>query len=257
MTVRHRHDCAMRHAALLVLLCCTITVLLSCTAPSYLASATTRAQRIDNIPMYGQPGIPRPDHLKKADEDFIKEVVAGLGNREAASKLWYVQAEKYMEAGNLDFAMRRYNQSWLLNPKNYQPYWGFGRVLVERGQLLDAIQHLEKAKDLVDDPYQRVALLVDLGTAYSLRAESVITMDAAESKRIFTRANQLYSDAMSSDPAFGYGWQRWAMSLYREGDYAQAWEKVRQSRTSSAPPLPPGFLRALEQKMPEPRQQTP
>jgi hypothetical protein len=46
------------------------------------------ANRIDNIPMYGQPEIPRPDFLKKADEDFIKQAVAGLGSREKASEAW-------------------------------------------------------------------------------------------------------------------------------------------------------------------------
>jgi hypothetical protein len=65
--------------------------------------------------MYGQPEIPRPDFLKKADEVFIKQAVAGLGSREKASEAWWLEGEKYMAQGNLDFAMRRYNQSWLLN----------------------------------------------------------------------------------------------------------------------------------------------
>lgn len=81
-------------------------------------------QRIDNIAMYGQPEIARPDFLKKADEDFIKQATSGFGSREAASKAWFAEAEKFMSQRNLDFAMRRYNQSWLLNPNNYQPYWG-------------------------------------------------------------------------------------------------------------------------------------
>jgi len=33
--------------------------------------ATESRTRIDNIPMYGQPAIERPDVLKKADEDFF------------------------------------------------------------------------------------------------------------------------------------------------------------------------------------------
>ena len=114
-------------------------------------------QRIDSIPMYGQPAIPRPDNLKKADEDFIKEAVAGLGSREAASKAWFAQGEEYMQRRDLDYAMRRYNQSWLLNPGNYQPYWGFGRVMLERGKFEEAIQHLDKAKSLVDDQHGKAA----------------------------------------------------------------------------------------------------
>ena len=183
-------------------------------------------ERIDNIPMYGQPAIPRPEHLKKADEDFIKDAVAGLGSREVASKAWFAQGDEYMQKRNLDFAMRRYNQSWLLNPNNYQPYWGFGRVMLERGKFEEAALHLEKAKELVDDPYQKVALLVDLGTAYSVRAETVAKTNATDGARLFALANQTYSEALSLDPKYGNGWRRWAMSLYEQGDYAQAWEKV-------------------------------
>ena len=35
---------------------------------------------------------------------------------------------------NLDFAMRRYNQAWLLNPSGFKPYWGIARVLMESGR---------------------------------------------------------------------------------------------------------------------------
>ncbi|MCU7796308.1 MAG: hypothetical protein KZQ75_04160 [Candidatus Thiodiazotropha sp. (ex Myrtea spinifera)] len=83
---------------------------------------STGGTRIDNIPMYGQPEIERPAHLLKADEDFVNSVESGFGTREEASKTWWAQGEKFMSQGNLDFAMRRYNQSWLLNPNNYQPY---------------------------------------------------------------------------------------------------------------------------------------
>ena len=110
---------------LLWLLGCT-GIVMSLIAVSGCATGPTE-QRIDNIPMYGQPEIPRPDFLKKADEDFIKQATSAIGSREAASKAWYAEAERFMSQGNLDFAMRRYNQSWLLDPNNYQPYWGFAR----------------------------------------------------------------------------------------------------------------------------------
>ena len=92
-------------------------------------ASPTGGQRIDNIPMYGQPEITRPDFLKKADEDFIAKASGGFGgDRKAASDAWIAQADKYMREENLDYAMRRYNQAWLLNPDSYKPYWGFARV---------------------------------------------------------------------------------------------------------------------------------
>jgi len=147
--------------------------------------ATPSGERIDNIPMYGQPEIPRSEVLKKADEDFINQAVAGLGSREVASRAWATEADKYMAEGNLDFAMRRYNQSWLLNPLNYQTYWGFGRVMLERGKVDEAIDHLEKAKQLSDDQYQKVALLADTATAYSVKADRTPVEHSAERARYF------------------------------------------------------------------------
>ena len=102
-------------------------------------ASTPTGSRIDNVPMYGQPEIVRPDFLQQADEQFIREAVAGFGTREKASDIWWAQAEEFMAQNNLDFAMRRYNQSWLLNQNNFKAYWGFARVLLEQGAIC---QHL-------------------------------------------------------------------------------------------------------------------
>jgi len=58
-----------------------------------------------------------------------------------------------MSEGNLDYAMRRYNQSWLLNPNNYQPYWGFGRILLQQIDELVAL-----AEPLRTHPQRQPAL---------------------------------------------------------------------------------------------------
>lgn len=227
------------------------SLLITALAVSGLASAE-EPSRIDNIPMYGQPVIVRPDFLKKADEEFIQQATSDFGSRENASRAWYAQAEEFMRKRELGLAMRRYNQSWLLNPNNYQPYWGFGRVMMEQGKFSDAVRYLEKSKELIDDQYQKVALLADVGTAYSILAQqSAASSDERDS--LFKAANQHYSEALSLDPSYGNGWRRWAMSLFEEGDYAAAWDKVKKAKAQNARPLPPAFLRALEQKLPEPQ----
>src|SRR3989344_8037606 len=152
-----------KHSRLLRLLGCAGIALLLIAASG--CATGPAEQRIDNIPMYGQPEIPRPDFLKKADEDFIKQATSGFGNREAASKAWYAEADKFMSQGNLDYAMRRYNQSWLLNPNNYQPYWGFARVMDARDNYDGAFKYFKKANELINDPFQKPALLSDAAIA--------------------------------------------------------------------------------------------
>jgi tetratricopeptide (TPR) repeat protein len=214
--------------------------------------ATPDAQRIDNIPMYGQPAIQRPEALKKLDEDFINQATAGLGSREAASKAWAAQADKFMSQGNLDYAMRRYNQSWLLNPNNYQPYWGFGRVLFEQGKLDEGIEYFEKAKLLVDDPYQKVALLSDTGSAYSHKADSLPVDKREERARSFELANRQFTESTKLDSTYANSWLRWAHSLYMEGRYVNSWEKLKKARSLGAKETSV-FLEALQEKMPEPK----
>ena len=45
----------------------------------------------------------------------------------------------------LDLAIDEFNRAWLLNPKNYQAFWGFGAVLSEQRKLAEAIEQLGTA----------------------------------------------------------------------------------------------------------------
>jgi len=212
---------------------------------------TTRGTRIDNVPMYGQPAFERPEALKRADEEFIKQASEGLGGREKASVAWWMQGDQYMREGNLDYAMRRYNQSWLLNPKSFRPYWGFGRVLLERGQLDESIKNLEKAVQLVDDEYQKVALLTDTASVYSVKANSS-AIGSNERSKYFSLANRYLEESTKLDPTYPNSWRTWARSLYFEGRFAEAWQKVNAAKARGAQ-FPPQFIKALEEKMPEPK----
>src|SRR5688572_5696874 len=81
--------------------------------------------RIDDLPMYGQPELPRPTQLRQADEQFIATAAAGFGgDRKLASLSWIGEADRFLDNGNLNVAMRRYNQAWLLDDTNYEVYWG-------------------------------------------------------------------------------------------------------------------------------------
>ena len=214
--------------------------------------ATDSGFRIDNVPMYGQPEIKRPAFLKQADDDFIKEASAKLGSREAASIAWYEQGEKYMAEDNLDFAMRRYNQSWLLNPDNYQPYWGFARVMVAARKYDESFRHFERARQLIDDDYQKPALLTDLAIAYHNKANSLPLEDSDERRKFFALANRTFDEATKADSTYLKAWLKWAYSLYFQRDYAAAWERITRVRALDSASVPTSFLEKLQSKMPEP-----
>lgn len=208
--------------------------------------------RIDNVAMYGQPRTPRPPALQKADADFIRNVTAEFGDAKRASIIWADQGERYAAEGNLDYAMRRYNQAWLLNPDNFRAFWGFGRVSLEFNRYDETIEHLERARALCDNDYQRPALLSDLATAYSFKAKEAPGLDADQRSALFGKANDYFAQSTALDPRYAGSWKRWAISLHREARFADAWAKVKHARQLGVADFSPSFLTTLAKALPEP-----
>ena len=79
--------------------------------------------------MYGGMDRSAVPELKAADEQFISSVPKQFGSRERASQLWMGQGYRFYQRDELDIAMKRLNQAWLLNPRNPEAYMGFGAIL--------------------------------------------------------------------------------------------------------------------------------
>lgn len=235
-------------SAIMVALLCWMTCLLA--GPR---AVFPQSEMADKLPMYGQPKIPRPDHLKKADEDFIRDNTLRFGNRNAGSNALAAQGWTAVRVKQPDVAMQRFNQAWLLNPKNFRVFWGFGALASERGRLQEALEHLERARELLDDPAQRVALLCDLGTVHSEYAARLPADRQLERAQHFVIANSRFTESLDNDPTYAMSWREWAMSLYEQERYSEAWVKVKQARENRAEPFPPEFLKKLSAKMPEPK----
>lgn len=215
------------------------------------SGVTAQSDPSDKLPMYGQPGIARPESLKKIDEDLIRDATFRFGNRQAASRALAEQGWASVRKGTLDTAMRRFNEAWLLNPKNYQAFWGFGAVLSEQGKLAEAIEQLETARELVDDPRQRVALLSDLGSVHSSYGARLPADKQLDRARHFVIANSRFTESLEMDPNYARSWREWAFSLYEQERYSEAWVKAKRAMELNSEPFPPGFLDTLRKKVPE------
>ena len=203
------------------------------------------------LPMYGQPEIPRSEELKKNDEAVIRDASFRFGSRGAASRALSDQGWASVKKGMLDFAMRRFNEAWLLNPKNYQVFWGFGAVLSEQGKLTAAIEQLETARELVDDPRQRVFLLADLGTVHSVYGVRLPAERQLDRAQHFVIANNRFAESLEIDPNNARSWRDWAISLYEQERYSEAWVKAKRAMELRAQPFPDNFLENLKKKVPE------
>ena len=223
---------------------------------SLLTGCVTVAEKeaFESQPMYGQPDQLRPDYLKWEDASFIKQTSQRFdGDKKRASRVWTKQGNELLQYGDVEGAMRKFNQAWLLDDSNYQVYWGFGQVLVIKGELPAAKHYLLKANELIDDPFQKPALLTDLATVVSLQGDALSAMQTAEREALFLRANEYFERVHELDASYFPLWQRWAQSLYREGDYAAAWEKIHAAKAQGVKQFSKRFIEQLSEKYPEPQ----
>jgi tetratricopeptide (TPR) repeat protein len=212
------------------------------------ALAMAQSQPGDNLPMYGQPGIVRPDDLKKADAAFARQATTKYGSPGAASRVWAGQGWSAMRDGKPDLALEQFNRAWLLNSKNYQVFWGFGAVLSEQGKLEAAVEQLSVANQLIDEPAQKAALLSDLGSVYSELAASLPQDKQLDRAQYFVRANQSFAESLEIAPNYAPSWREWAISLYRQERFSETWVKAKRAIELKAEPFPANFLKDLERK---------
>lgn len=203
--------------------------------------------------MYGQPEVTREEYRQQADAAFIKDAASGFeGDRKKASVAWAKEAEAYFDAGNLHYSMRRYNQSWLLDPNNYLPYVGFGRITLAKQEYEEAFKYFKAAIELIDDLYQKPVLLTNTATAYHNKANSLDGSEVQEREKYFSLANSYYEESTELDPSYPNAWVSWAYSLYKQGKYKESWSKVAKLRELAPQFISKEFVAELSKVYPEP-----
>jgi tetratricopeptide (TPR) repeat protein len=203
-------------------------------------------------PVYNEPGVSPSIPLKKAAEDFVRASVAKYGSRTSASKAFAAQGWKLLRNNQGELALQDFIRAWQLDEKNYQAFWGFGAILSEQGKIKEAVEQLEIARELNDDSSQRVQLLTDLGILHSEYATRMPPADQLGRAHRFVLANNRFAESIEIDQNDAASWRAWAISLYAQERYSEAWIKAKRALDLKAEPFPSGFLERLREKMPQP-----
>lgn len=206
--------------------------------------------QINLIPMYGYPEIQKTEDQKNADEKFIKTFSDSRKktSREFASRGWY-----YLQQGDRATSMRRFNQSWLLDPDYYSHYWGFGVLLKLEDRSGEAITHFDKALSLIGNRHKdKPRLLLDAADAYAIQGRLAKTNNKSRSQEYFHKAVLLIDEAILIAPQFGDAYRAGAQIYYDQGNYKKAWELVKRSRNTSGSDIDSSFIEKLSREMPEP-----
>ena len=196
------------------------------------------------LPKYG--GSPLTAIEKEINATFVSSMDEEYhGDLKKASMDMAMRGWQYLAAGDLDDAMRRFNQAWLLNKKNGTALWGMAAIEASAGNFDDSLKLFTEAEKFVGGD---INFSVDYAKA--LGKAGVQLKDDALLKFAFNRFEFNYQKA----PQNTLNLQNWAMTLFEIGRYSEAWEKVKLAEaTPNKDHLDPRFIEALQSRMPRPQ----
>lgn len=163
----------------------------------------------DNLsPMYGCDSYndfmsKRDNKQKEVDDQFVSTVMSKSNNDKVlASNSINRLGWSYFVKGDLDTAMKRYNQAWLITQDNFITYWQIGIILSQKGADNLALENFEKAVNTYDKKYQVSEL--DYNTLICDRALSYLTSaskekDANEVNKYLTKSIESIEKLKNSD----------------------------------------------------------
>ncbi len=195
------------------------------------------------LPKYG--GLPETAIEKEINAKFISVMDEDYhGDRKKASMDMAMRGWQYLAAGDLDDAMRRFNQAWLLNKKNGTALWGMAAIQASSGKYDDSLKLFAEAEKFVGSEINfSVDYARTVGMAGVERKDDTLLKDA------FDRFERIHQKA----PQHTKNLQNWAMTLFGIGKYSEAWAKVKLAEaTPNKDQLDPRFLAALQSRMPCP-----
>ena len=202
------------------------------------------AQDQNLLPKYGS--APKSEALQAADATFLSTMDKLYhGDRAKASEDVGLRGWQYLSQQDLDDAMRRFNQAWLLNSRNGTAIWGMAAVEGSLGKLDESLKLFAEADTLIHD---NLNFSVDYAKAIGMAGAQ--HNDDALLKDAFSRFENIYQKA----PQNVLNLENWAITLYGIGRYSEAWEKVKLAEaTPNKGALDPHFIADLQSHMPRPQ----
>lgn len=172
---------------------------------------------MNEVPMYGgqhDPSVERNPAL----------------SRDAAQRGW-----KAYYQGDLDTAIKRFNQAWMFDRENYEVYWGFGLIMGQRASkqdpetsLKESIRFLQMANE--KEP-KNGRIIGDLAFSHTIlghyyKSEQKNDKEAGEH---FGKAGELFADAFKADPKYPPIVANWSVFYLYTGDYQKAKSKADEA----------------------------
>jgi tetratricopeptide (TPR) repeat protein len=171
------------------------------------------------------------------DEKFKKQVLEADGTLTKGSEHLISLGFKYLYSGDLQTAMRRFNQAWLLNPKNENAYWAYGAVYSTLGNDDEALRQYEKG------------LAINPSSSNILTDKATINFMAYQRNNDKSKLNialNLLNQSYKIDPKNQNTTFKLSVCYFLNNDCANAVKYYNECKALGGQPITQGYTDALK-----------
>lgn len=190
---------------------------------------------------------PEYGHIKKSaqqvgdDKQFVENALKVEGTARKASDHLVKLGFDYLYRGDVKTAMYRFNQAWLLDPKNENAYWGFGAVYFTFNDTNEALKQYEKG--LLINPHSS-NILTDKATIY------VSLYMNTHNQHDLDSAIMIFNESYKANPSNQNTLFKLSAAYYYKNDCANAWKYYNECMKLGGQQISPGYADALKKQCP-------
>jgi tetratricopeptide (TPR) repeat protein len=192
---------------------------------------------INLLPEYGN--AQKTKEQVDVDNEFINSTLKIDTTHRKASDHLVRLGFIYFYRGDLETAMKRFNQAWLLDNTNANAYWGFGAIYMTFGDQQSALKQYDKG--LAINP-QSTNILTDKATIYMVNFEKGGSADNV------TKALELFNKSYSIDAANQNTLFKLSICYFLNSDCTNAMKYYDACKKLGGQPITQDYTNALMQK---------
>jgi tetratricopeptide (TPR) repeat protein len=178
---------------------------------------------VNELPMYGGQHNP--------------SVGTNKANSKSAAELGW----KYYYSGDLDTAMKRFNQAWMFDRENVDALWGFGLIMGQRASQEDTEKNLRESIKYLAMANARspknARILVDLAFSHTILGDYLLS-NKKSAKDEFNKARTLFQQAEKLEPEYPLVYSNWSVLEFYTGNYSSAKKLLAKSKKLGFKPDP-------------------
>jgi|GWRWMinimDraft_12_1066020.scaffolds.fasta_scaffold05456_3 tetratricopeptide (TPR) repeat protein len=196
------------------------------------------------LPLFG--GFDKSESHQIEDQIFLSDCDKSFNSRTEASEFFAKMAWQYLEEGNKNNAINRFNLSYLLNNKNIDVFWGLGVIEYQSGNSSNAVKLLNDGLTLSKEPNH--VLMVDLATIY-------LKMASENPNSLFeiTKARELLEKALFIQPSYITAYMQLTLVEILENKIDLAWETFYKGYELNPKEINPEILNELLNRKEDPK----